>query len=154
MIAGALAVAAVVLFASGAAVAGRTTVIDDSGTLPYSTNAPVRWQALAPGRGVRNDRMEGAVTIQLRLNVAPWLNRSGRIFMVMPAQPPGPVQASWTTQGRLLPGQLTSGMRQLVYAGPITAPAINEVLNLKLVVDGSQMWQSYQLRFHFEMDED
>ena len=149
-----LAAAVVALAASGAVIAGKTTVIDDSGTLPYNTNALVRWQSLAPTRGGRNDSMEGAATIQLRLNVAPWLNRNGRIFLVLPAQQPGPVQASWTTQGRLLPGQMQSGMRQLVYAGPITAPVINEVLNLKLVVDGSRMWQSYQLRFHFEMDED
>ncbi|MFO1311754.1 MAG: hypothetical protein U1F41_06755 [Burkholderiales bacterium] len=149
-----LAVLAIAVALADAASAARTTVIDDSGTLPYNANSIVRWQTLAPARGKRNDRMEGTATIQLRLDVRPWLDRNGRIFLVMPAQPPGPVQASWTTQGRLLAGQMTSGTRALVYAGPITAPAISEVLQLKIVVDGTQMWQAYQLRFHFEMDED
>ena len=149
-----LAIACLALAFADSAFASRTTVIDDSGTLPYNANSIVRWQSLAPARGKRNDRMEGAATIQLRLDVTPWLNRNGRIFLVLPAQPPGTVQASWTTQGRLLAGQMTSGTRALVYAGPITAPVITEVLHLKLVVDGTQMTQAYQLRFHFEMDED
>ena len=145
--------AAAVIVASAAAFAGRTSVIDDTATLPYNANASLQWQALAPNRAA-NNLMDGTTTLQVRLNVAPWLNRNGRIYMVMPAQQPGPVQVAWTTQGRLLPGQMTSGTRALVYSGPISAPTINEVMTLKLIVDGTKMWQSYQLKFHFEIDED
>ena len=148
-----IGVALVALVATLGVEAARTTVIDDSGTLPYNASAPMQWQAIAPSRAV-NNQMDGTTQVQLRLNVAPWLNRTGRIFMVMPAQQPGPVQVTWTTQGRLLPGQMISGTRALVYSGVISAPVINEVLNLKLIVDGTKMWQAYQLRFHFEMDED
>ena len=143
--------------AAFAAVAGvaaaKTTVIDDSGTLPYNANAPMQWQALAPRRAP-NNLMDGSTTLQVRLNVAPWLNRTGRIFMVMPAQQPGPIQVAWTTQGRLLPGQMISGTRALVYSGLISSPVINEVMTIKLIVDGRKMSQAYQLNFHFEIDED
>ncbi len=145
--------AALAAAACAVAVEAKTTIIDDSGTLPYNANAPMKWQSLAPRRAP-NNAMDGATQVQLRLNVAPWLNRTGRIFMVMPAQQPGPITVSWTTQGRLLPGQMVSGTRALVYAGPITAPYISEVLNLSLTVDGTQMWQAYQLKLYFEMDED
>ncbi len=141
------------LAAAAPVAAGKTTVIDDTGTLPYNASAPMKWQTLSPRRSSGN-LMDGTTQIQLRLNVAPWQNRTGRIFLVMPAQQPGPIQATWTTQGRLLPGQMTSGTRALVYAGPITAPYINEVLNLTLTVDGTRMSQAYQLKFYFEMDED
>ena len=64
------------------------------------------------------------------------------------------MKASWTTQGRLLPGELSSGTRTLVYAGPITAPFIEDVLQLTLNVDASQMQQVYHVNFTFEMDEE
>ena len=147
-----LVAAAAMAMASGMAGA-KTSIVDDSGTLPYNANAPLQWQALSPRR-TANNLMDGATTVQVRLNVAPWLNRRGQIYMVMPAQQPGPIQVAWTTQGRLLPGQMISGTRALVYSGLISAPVINEVMTLKLVVDGRRMQQAYQLNFHFEIDEE
>ena len=42
------------------------------------------------------------------------------------------VVARWTTQGRLLPGQVGTGQRTLVYAGPITTPLLAETLALRI----------------------
>jgi hypothetical protein len=131
----------------------RTTVVDDSGTLPYDAPLLLHWQQLSPRRPV-NNRMTGALTLRVKLNVAPWLRRPGRIYLVLPAQQPGAMNASWSTQGRLLAGRVSSGTRSLVYSGLITTPFIEDVLQLTLEVDGTQMRQLYHVNFRFEMDED
>jgi hypothetical protein len=131
----------------------RTTVVDDSGTLPYNAPLLLHWQQLSPRRPV-NNRMTGTLTLRVKLNVAPWLRRPGRIYLVLPAQQPGAMNASWSTQGRLLAGRVSSGTRSLVYSGLITTPFIEDVLQLTLEVDGTQMRQLYHVNFRFEMDED
>ncbi len=131
----------------------RTTVIDDSATLPYNAALALHWQQLEP-RGHVNNLMAGTLQLRVRLNVAPWLRRTGRIYLVLPAQQPGGMTATWTTHGRLLPGQLTAGGRSLVYSGLITTPFIEDVVQLTLTVDGRRMSQAYPVNFRFEMDED
>jgi hypothetical protein len=97
--------------------------------------------------------MTGTLTLHVKLNVAPWLKHAGRIYLVLPAQQPGAMSASWVTQGRLLPGRLTSGARALVYSGVITTPFIEDVLQLTMEVDGTRMRQLYHVNFSFEMDQ-
>ena len=101
-----------------------------------------------------NNRMTGTLTLRVKLNVAPWLRRPGRIYLVLPAQQPGAMNASWSTQGRLLAGRLSSGSRSLVYSGLIMTPFIEDVLQLTLEVDGTRMRQLYHVNFRFEMDEE
>ena len=98
--------------------------------------------------------MVGTTTIRVRINVMPWLKRSGRIYLSLPAQQPGPIAASWTTQGRFLPGQLQSGNRVLVYAGPITAPFMEDTLKFQFSVERGAHRPAVPVSFHFEMDED
>jgi len=90
----------------------------------------------------------------VRLNLAPWHQRSGRIYMVLPEQPSGQVTVHWTTQGRLLPGQLVSGQRALVYAGSIQSPVLDERLALRFETDGTRLSGTQRLNFHFEIDVD
>jgi hypothetical protein len=127
--------------------------VDDSATIPQESNAVLRWRHLAPSRGGDNT-VEGTTRVQVRLNLAPWLRRSGRVYLVLPEQPANRVTASWSTQGRLLPGQLTSGQRALVYSGPITAPVLDETLLLKIETDGTRLSSTQRLNFHFEIDVD
>jgi hypothetical protein len=141
------------VLAAAQPVQSRTVTIDDSGTLPYDTPLSLNWQQRAP-RSPADNRLTGTLTVRVRLNVAPWLRRTGRIYLVLPAQPPGPMTVSWSTQGRLLPGTLTGGTRALVYSGPITTPFIEDVLQLTLSVDASRLQpQPYHVSFNFEMDE-
>lgn len=133
--------------------AAKTTRIDDSGSLPYVAPLTVQWEQPSPRPPVSN-LMSGTLTVHVRLNVAPWLRRSGRIYLALPAQQPGAMAVSWVTQGRLLPGHLISGNRVLVYSGPITSPFIEDVLQLTLRVDGTRLQQQlYHVNFNFEMDE-
>ena len=83
-----------------------------------------------------------------------WLRRSGRIYLDLPAQQPGPITTSWITQGRFLPGQVHSGNRVLIYAGPIATPFLEDVMKFQFSVDGTLLPRPTPVTFHFEMDED
>jgi hypothetical protein len=74
--------------------------------------------------------------------------------MTLPQQATGQVVATWTTQGRLLPGTLRSGERTLVYAGPIDADTLEDTLGLSIQADGSDLSHGRQLAFSFEIDLD
>jgi hypothetical protein len=139
------------LIAIAVAAHGATTPVDDSGTVVMTPTVKMGWQTQLP-RGRASALMTGSTPVRVRLNVTPWLRHSGRIYLLLPAQPPGSVHASWTTQGRLLPGQVVSGTRALVYSGPITTPFIEDLLQLEILVDGKQMNQTYNINFRFEMD--
>jgi hypothetical protein len=132
----------------------KTTTIDDSGTQAIEPAVSLRWKSATPSRSGTDNLMVGTTTIRVRINVTPWLRRSGRIYLNLPAQQPGPVDATWTTQGRLQPGQLHSGNRMLVYSGPITAPFMEDVLTFQFSVDGTLIRRTFPLTFHFEMDEE
>jgi hypothetical protein len=134
--------------------AAATYRVDDSATIPHEASATLRWRQFAPGRRSVDNAVEGGTTVQVRLNLAPWLKRNGRIFLVLPEQPLGRVTTHWTTQGRLLPGQLVSGQRALVYAGPIVSPMLDETLALRIETDGTRLSSTHRLNFHFEIDVD
>ena len=129
-----------------------TLPIDDTGTVTLQPTMNLRWQELSP-RQRSGALMEGATQVRVRLNVEPWLGRSGKIYMVLPAQLPGDITASWTTTGRLLPGRVQAGSRTLVYSGTINSAVLEDTLMLSLTVDGRRMLQAYNLLFRFEIDE-
>lgn len=141
-----------IIWLAGTATA-RTVAIDDSGTLPYNAAVAMHWRTATP-RGGAATELIGTAQLRVRLNVAPWLRHTGHIYLVLPAQQPSAIHAAWTTQGRLLPGQVAAGSRVLVYSGPITTAFIEDVVQLTIVVDGRRMSQGYQVNFRFEMDED
>jgi hypothetical protein len=127
--------------------------VDDSLTLPNETSTPMKWRSLAPNRSVGH-AIEGSSVLTIRLNVAPWMNRNGRIYLGLPEQPIGTVTADWTTQGKLLPGELVSGHRTLVYAGPIRTRLLEDTIVLRLQADGRRLAAPQRLQFYFEIDLD
>ncbi len=131
----------------------KSITLDDSGSQTLEPSVSMRWKSIEPTRSRTDNRMEGTATIRVRINVLPWLQHSARIYLVLPAQPPGPLSASWITQGRLLPGQIQSGNRVLVYAGPITTPFIEDVVKFQFGVDGNLLDRAFPVTYHFEMDE-
>ena len=132
----------------------RTIQIDDTGTLALEPSVSLRWKSVAPPRSGSDNLMLGTSTLRVRLNVMPWLHRSLRIYLNLPAQQPGPIAISWLTQGRFIPGQLRSGNRVLLYAGPITTPFLEDTLTVQYSVDGSLVRHTFPVTFHFETDED
>lgn len=132
----------------------KSITIDDSASQAIEPFVSMHWQSTAPSRSGRGNLMVGTTTIRVRINVLPWLRHSGRIYLSLPAQQPGPIALSWVTQGRLLPGQVQSGNRVLVYAGPITTPFMEDTLTFQFTVDGAVMRRAVPVSYHFEMDED
>lgn len=126
--------------------------VDDGASIPSDSGVTMRWRQAAPGMS-REDlaAIEGTAMIQVRLNLAPWQGRLGRIYLVLPEQPV-PLNVSWTTQGRLLPGQMVPGQRVAVYSGPISMQALEETLLMRFVADGTRMAAGLRLNFHFEID--
>jgi hypothetical protein len=127
--------------------------VDDSSTLPNEANTAMQWRSLAPSRAMGN-AVEGTSVFTVRLNTAPWQGRVGKIYMALPEQPIGTVTADWTTQGRLLPGELISGRRTLVYSGPIRTPLLEDTIALRISADGRRLVSPQRLQFYFEIDVD
>jgi hypothetical protein len=130
-----------------------TYPVDDSQSLPRESNTPMKWRSLAPSRA-EGHAVEGANLVTVRLNLAPWMSKVGRVYLALPEQSVGPVTAEWSTQGKLLPGQLVSGNRTLVFAGPIRTAMLEDTLLLKLSADGRRLVSPQRLQFHFEIDID
>lgn len=135
------------------AAVAATYRVDDGASTPRETNALLRWRELAPSKANENT-IEGAVAVAVRLNLAPWVNRNARLFLVLPERGTAPVKATWLTQGRLLPGTIAPGNRVLVHTGPITSPILEETLTLKIEADGTRLPGTQRLDFHFEIDLD
>jgi hypothetical protein len=148
---------AALAFALGTLLAASATAatfrVDDSASIPNETNVTMRWKSASPNR-LTGNTVEGGILITLRLNVAPWLNKTGRIYMALPQQPIGIVNVEWTTQGRLLPGKLISGERTLVYAGPIRSGTLEDTFVVKVETDGKRLANPQRLQFYFEIDVD
>ena len=143
----------IIIGAVSATARAATMPIDDTGTVTLQPTVGMHWQELSPRRRA-STLMEGTTQVRVRLNLGPWVGHTGRIYMVLPAQLPGNIEAAWTTTGRLLPGRVQVGGRTQVYVGPITQAVLEETLTLTLTVDGTQMRQPYNVLFRFEMDED
>jgi hypothetical protein len=131
----------------------KTIVLDDSGTQALDPAVALHWQSVAPNRSAGSNLMVGTATFRVRINVAAWLKRSARIYLSLPAQQPGPLSVSWITQGKLLPGQLRSGSRTLVYSGAITRPFLEDEVTFQFNVNGALVKRAFPVNFQFVMDE-
>lgn len=131
----------------------ETFPVDDSRSQVLDNNIRMQWESVAPGRG-RSTNVVGQTTVLLRLDVAPWRGRSGRIFMLLPARAESPIEARWTTRGYLQPGVLRSGERALVFAGMITTDQVEDTLVLRITTDGERLERAETLQFSFEIEVD
>lgn len=137
-----------------APLAGAATYrLDDSASLPREASALLEWRSMAPSRD-GEDSLIGTVAILLRLDVAAWQNRIGRVFLVVPEQPAPLVRMSWRTQGRLQPGQAVPGQRVLIYEGPISTPWLEERIELSIEARSEGLEAMQRLNFNFEIDVD
>jgi len=136
-----------------ACAAAETFRVDDTAALPSETTALLRWRDFAPSGGAQ-ETLEGSIAVAVRLNLTAVLNRTGRLYLVLPKQGTTPVRVSWTTQGRLLPGEIAPGLRTLVYQGPVTSPYLEETLALRIEAEGNHLPGMQRLDFYFEFDAD
>jgi len=146
-----LALLALFLALLPAPAAAQAIPVDDSGSQVLDGTVRMRWDDPVPRPGAANT-MSGRMTVIVRLDVTPWVGRSGRIYKKLAPQAQVPVRASWTTRGILLPGQLRDGERTLVYSGPIQTARLEDTLNVTLQADGDRMPDHSRLEFTFEIE--
>ena len=145
---------AVVLgFAATLPAAAATFAVDDSTSYTHDANTAMKWKFVNSDRRM-SSAVEGSTLVTVRLNLKQWANKTGKVYMALAKQPIGPVKASWTTQGRLLAGQLISGNRTLVYAGSIRSAILEDTIALTMETDGQRLVASQRLQFYFEIDVD
>ena len=128
-----------------------TTRVDDSGTIVSESVLPMRWAQLVPGRGA-DHTVYANLRVALRLNLARWLNQPVRLYMALAPSTGDSVSASWRTQGRLLPGDLRSGARTLVFNDVVRVAMLEETIDLALKTDGRTLVSPQALQFYFEID--
>jgi hypothetical protein len=142
---------AILLLLTSAKVNAATFRVDDTTSVPREPFTNMQWKSLAPGRAANHD-VEGTAFVNVRLNLAPWVNKPGKIYMLLSPQPIGAVTAEWRTQGRLLPGRVVSGNRTLVFSGTIPSAFLEDTLAIKLETDGRRLGAPQRLEFTFEID--
>lgn len=128
-----------------------TYPVDDSASQVLASSVGLRWDSAMPAnRGPQT--MSGSVTVNVRLDVRRWKGQQVRIYQVLPPLPASPVLVSWTSQGRLMPGQMRDGERALVYAGRIDLDELQDVFHLNITADGRRIEGRESLRFGFEIE--
>lgn len=126
--------------------------VDDTGSRVLNSNIRMKWDTVIPRRG-EVPTVSGTSQVYIRLNVAQWKGKSGRIFMTLPPQSFGELEATWTARQRLLPGRLVSGDRGgLVYSGLIDTATIEDTILLTLRTDGQRLEHVEQLEFGFRIE--
>jgi hypothetical protein len=99
----------------------KTTVIDDSATLPNNAALNMHWQQLSP-RGPDANVMVGTLGLRVKLNVAAWRHHTGKIYLALPAQARG-ADGHVDHAGPALPGRVTAGSRTSCTPGRSTRPS-------------------------------
>jgi hypothetical protein len=128
------------------------TRVDDTGTVVSTPSAQMRWRAFVPGRAA-DHTVETQLSVALRLDLSPWSGKNIRLYHRLAPDTNNEVfTATWTTQGRLLPGTMRSGERVLVYSGPVTSRTLEESILLVITADGRRVARPQALQFFFEVD--
>ncbi|MFN3492894.1 MAG: hypothetical protein ACK40L_00145 [Hydrogenophaga sp.] len=127
--------------------------LDDSLSHTVPPNVQMQWLPVARSQA-RSAAMEAWVTVNIRIDTRDWVGRSGRVYMVLSRDEASPIEAVWTTQGRLQAGRLVSGERALVYAGVLRGATLEDQMQVRLRSQADWQGASRRLNFHFEFDAD
>ena len=131
--------------------AANTFRVDDSASQPIAAQAQLKWKNEAP-KGPDANVAETEARINIKLNTQPWQTKNGRIYMALAPLRNGQLRAMWATQGRLQSGSLVSGGRGLVYQGRINSAMIEDIMTLRISVDGRLISSPENLQFYFEIE--
>ncbi|MBX3608412.1 MAG: hypothetical protein KF871_00835 [Hydrogenophaga sp.] len=143
---------AAMLCAIGSAMANPIR-LDDSLTHTVPPNAQMQWRGLtAPRDGAA--AMEAWVRVNVRVDTRPVANRSGKLYLVLDRDESSQLEATWTSQGKLLAGRVTSGERTVVFVGTMPDGTLEDQLLMRLRSGADWQASTRRLQFHFEFDAD
>jgi len=138
--------------ATASPMSGQVFRVDDSGTVVLDPVLQMQWKPV--GQASASPLVSASTRVNVQLNLLPWVGRTGRIYMTLPRTSGPTVRATWQTGGTLLPGEMLSGTRTLVYAGAINGTLLRDILDIKLEADGARLSGSEALGFGFEIEVD
>lgn len=134
------------------AASAQTFPVDDSASQVLESGPlKMRWDSVVPRPG-QPSTMTGQVVVLVRLDVAQWRGRRGRIYQRLAPVPNGPVTAAWSANGPLLPGRVRDGERALVFSGAIASERIEDTFRLTIQADGNRVLRPQDLHFSFEFE--
>ena len=128
-----------------------TFAVDDSMSQVQAGAAPLRWRNALPTRNGSN-LLDATLDVRIVLNLAPWVGKPARIYMVMPPQPHSSLAVQWVTAGTLLPGRLAGGQRQLVFQGVVPGARLEDTMRVTAVTDGHDATTPSRVNFTFEIE--
>ncbi len=134
------------------AASAKTAIVDDSATVVLDGAPAMNWRAITPKS--RDNAIVGRTRVNIKLATSPWMGKTGKIYMLLPAESASSIKIKWRSQGRLLEGQLAPGGRSLVYAGIIRDARLEDVFDINIEADGTALSSVQRLRFYFEIDVD
>jgi hypothetical protein len=141
------------LMAMNVSVHAETFSVDDRGSQVHQPLVRTVWESTAPTR-TPNAVITGLLVVDVELKTAAWKGKVAKIYMTLaPTSASGPIQASWVVQSEvLLPGNMQSGERVLVYNGAIESDQLRDTLTITLRADGNRVLRPETLNFTFEID--
>ena len=141
------------MMAMNNSVHAATFPVDDRGSQVHQPLVRTVWENTAPTRAA-NAAITGLLVVDVELKTTAWRGKVGKIYMTLaPTSASGPIQASWTVQSEiLLPGNMQSGERMLVYSGAIESDQLRDTLTITLRADGNRVVRPETLNFTFEID--
>jgi hypothetical protein len=126
--------------------------VDDSASQVLQAGpVKMRWDSMAPTPG-QPATISGELTVLVRLDVSPWQGRAARIYQRLAPVASGPVTATWTANGPLLPGKVQDGGRTLVYSGVVASARLEDTFRIHIQANGERVQRPQDLVFTFEIE--
>ena len=129
----------------------RTYPVDDSLSHTEPPSAALRWRAPLPTPGTA-PMLDAFLNVRIVLNLAPWVGKSARIYMIMPPVPQSSLSVEWVGSGTLQGGRLSGGQRQLVFQGVVAGQRLVDTLKLRASVDARDTAPLPPVNFRFEIE--
>lgn len=134
------------------ALAGDVIVLDDSRTYTEPPSIAMQWRQQTPANP--SGGMEAWLKVNVHVSTAEHAGQRGRIYLSMPQDENGTLEATWQSRGILRAGQLSTGERTLVFAGTLPASALVDQLSMRLRSGNDWRSDSRRVRMQFELELD
>jgi hypothetical protein len=95
--------------------------------------------------------------VEYRLNTAKYVGKSARIYYVVPAaignlRSPSGLRVEWRGRNTFASGSARAGQRVLLWSGVVTAPGMEDALELKMGLALSEMQGPIRFESYFEIE--
>jgi len=144
-----------------AALPARAERLDDSLSPRQQLDLDLIWKQQYP-TGQLDKRELNALTaharhVEIRLNTADYVGKSGKIFLSLPIAIRGTGDASalrmsWTTNGVFSGGAVSAGNRAKLFEGEITEPVMSDVFDFTFVIDAREVYNDLRFQPVFEIE--